>query len=108
MTIQSITKLFLASAVAISISACTWVPTTEEGSKVTVVEAQHVSLCKKIGSTTSTVKDKVGIFNRSIETVTEELTNLAKNEAAKKGGDTLVAKGAPLDGSMSFDIYKCK
>jgi len=39
--------------------------------------------------------------------VTEELVTLAKNRAAEKGGDSIVAKGPASEGEMSFDIYKC-
>ena len=74
---------------------------------VLLVKAFNVETCKKMGTTTASVKHKVGIFTRSDEKVTEELTTLAKNRAAEMGGDSIVAQGEPVDGSMSFDIYKC-
>ena len=88
-------------------TACTWVEPTKEGSDVSLVKAFNVETCRKVGTTATSVKHKVGIFTRSQEKVTEELTTLAKNKAAEMGGDSIVAQGEPVDGSMSFDIYKC-
>lgn len=90
------------------LSACTWVELTKEGKEVAVATDLNLKTCKKLGSTTSTVKHKIGFVTRSEEKVNEELTTLAKNSAAKMGGDTIVAEGAASEGTMSFDIYKCK
>ena len=95
------------SVLASGLMACTWVEPTKEGSDVLLVKAFNVETCKKVGTTTASVKHKVGIFTRSEEKVTEELTTLAKNKAAEMGGDSIVAQGEPVDGSMSFDIYRC-
>jgi hypothetical protein len=95
-------------AIVISgLTACTWVEPTREGSEVIVVKASSVGTCNKLGTATTSVKHKLGIITRSDEKVTEELTILAKNKAAEMGGDSIVAKGEPVEGSMSFDIYKC-
>ncbi|MEZ5503271.1 MAG: DUF4156 domain-containing protein [Halioglobus sp.] len=88
-------------------SGCTWVDPVPGASNVTLVMPTHVSNCKPLGSTTSQVKDKVGFINRSDEKVAEELLTLAKNSAVELGGDTLVAEGAPNEGTQKFRIYKC-
>jgi hypothetical protein len=95
------------SLAIICLPACTWVEPTKESSEVTLVKAFNVKACKKLGTTTATVKQKVGIITRGEETVLEELTTLAKNRAATMGGDSIVAKEPAVDGVMSFDIYKC-
>ena len=95
------------SVVVSGLMGCTWVEPTKEGSEVLLVKAFNVETCKKVGTTTASVKHKVGMFTRSEEKVTDELTTLAKNKAAEMGGDSIVAQGEPVDGSMSFDIYKC-
>lgn len=100
----SVITLFI---VVSGLTACTWVEPTKESSDVIVVKAFNVETCKKVGTTTASVKHKVGIFTRSEEKVAEELTTLAKNKAAEMGGDSIVAQGEPVDGSMSFDIYQC-
>ena len=95
------------SIVILGLVACTWVEPTKEGSEVLLVKVFNVETCKKLGTTNTFVKHKVGIVTRSDEKVTEELITLAKNRAAEKGGDSIVAKGPASEGSMSFDMYKC-
>lgn len=89
------------------LSACTWVEPTKESSEVTLVKAFNVNNCQKLGTTTSTVKHKVGIVTRDEETVTDELITLGKNRAAAMGGDSIVIKEPANEGSMSFEVYKC-
>ena len=89
------------------LAACTWVEPTKEGSEVLLVKAYNVESCKKLGSTTSYVKHKVGFVTRGEEKVNEELITLARNKAAEMGGDSIVSQGAANEGRMSFDIYKC-
>ena len=98
---------FALSIAITGLAACTWVEPTKEGSEVLVVKAPNVENCKKLGTTKTSVKHKLGVITRSDEKVTEELTILAKNKAAEMGGDSLVAQGEAVDGTMSFDIYKC-
>ena len=91
-----------------AISACTWVDPIAGASSVTLVTPAHISNCKSIGTTTSQVKAKVGIINRSDDKVAGELLTLAQNSAVEVGGDTLVAEGAPNEGVQKFRIYKCR
>jgi len=93
--------------VILGMTACTWVEPTKEGAEVRLVEASDIETCKNLGTTNTFVKHKIGVVTRSEEKVTEELVTLAKNSAAEKGGDSIVAKGLPSEGSMSFVIYKC-
>ena len=95
------------SVVISGLTACTWVEPTRESAEVHLVKAFNVETCKKLGTATSSVKHKIGIITRSDEKVTEELTILAKNKAAEMGGDSIVARGEQVEGSMSFDVYKC-
>ena len=91
----------------ICLPACTWVVPTEESNEVTLVKAFNVKSCKKLSTTTATVKHKIAGITRDEETVTEELITLAKNRAATLGGDSIVSQGPVIDGSMEFDVYKC-
>jgi hypothetical protein len=95
------------SLAIICLPACTWVEPTKESSEVTLVKAFNVTACKKLATTTATVKDKLGPITRDQDTVLEELITLAKNKAAAMGGDSIVAIEPVTDGSMSFGIYKC-
>ncbi len=99
-------SIILIAAVS-TVTACTWVKPTDQGSEVALVKPAHIYDCTKIGSTTSQVKQKVGIIERKEQKVTDELITLAKNEAARVGGDTILAKGAVQDGEQTFDIYRC-
>jgi hypothetical protein len=89
-------------------SGCTWVDPIAGASSVTLVQPKHVSNCRSVGTTTSQVKAKIGIINRNDEKVAGELLTLAQNSAVEVGGDTLVAEGAPSEGTQKFRIYKCR
>ena len=100
-------KTLLALVVVLSVTGCQWVKTTHEGQQVALVKRIHVTDCKEMGETTSKVKSKVGILERSKRKVADELVNLAKNEAATIGGDSIVPKAPIRDGSQTFTIYQC-
>jgi hypothetical protein len=88
-------------------TACTWVETTPGGEKVRVLDADEVTSCKKLGTTTSALKDKIAGVNRSAEKVKKELETLARNTAADLGGDTVVATSEVLEGRQTFTVYRC-
>lgn len=98
---------YVLSVAIASLPACTWVEPTKESSGVTLVKSFDVNSCKKLGSTNATVTQKFGPVTRDDDVVMEELITLAKNRAAKMGGDSIVAQEPVVDGSMSFDIYRC-
>ena len=100
-------KYCILSLAIIGLPACTWVEPTKESVDVSLVKSFNVKSCKLLGTTAATVTHKVGIITRGEDTVKEELVTLAKNRAAKMGGDSVVALEPVVDGSMSFDIYKC-
>lgn len=97
--------MLLGAAVA---TGCTWVDPIAGASAVTLVQPSHVVNCRSIGTTVSTVEDKIGFINRSDSKVTQELLTLAQNSAVELGGDTLVAESGPSAGTQKFRIYKCK
>ena len=100
-------KNLIACSLLLALTGCTFVKPTEEGENVALVKPMHVKDCKKLGSSTSQVKDSVAFIERRDKDVTMELVNLAKNEAAKMGGDTITSKGEPVEGRQTFEIYKC-
>lgn len=99
---------FLALILSIALlPACTWVKLTEEGESVTVVASVPDS-CKRLGSTTSSTKADLASIDRSSKKVATELTTLARNSAAKMGGDTISAESEVSDsGEQTFGIYRC-
>ena len=98
---------YVLSVAIAGLPACTWVEPTRESSGVTLVKSFNVNICKKLGSTNATVTQKFGPVTRDDDVVMEELITLAKNRASKMGGDSIVAQEPVVDGSMSFDIYRC-
>ena len=93
--------------VLLFLSACTWVELTPEAESVRIVEAVYVANCKLAGTTTVTVKADVASFKRDAEKIKSELETLARNEAIRLKGDTLVAATDIQDGEQTFKVYKC-
>jgi hypothetical protein len=96
------------SLLLLFLSACTWVELTPEAENVRIVEAVHVANCKLVGTTTVTVKADVASFKRDAEKIKSELETLARNEAIRLKGDTLVAATDIQEGEQTFNVYKCK
>jgi hypothetical protein len=89
------------------VSACTWVPLTDEGSHVQVRTSDQVQGCERKSRVTTVVKYKIGAISRSEEKVREELRTLARNEAARLDGNAVVAETEPTDGRQVFVVYRC-
>lgn len=100
-------SLLLVAVVGLT-SACTWVKVNEQGASVAVANAANVRNCGKVSTVNVSGKDNfVGSMKRDPNKVATELTNLARNEAAAVGGDTIVPVSLVKDGRQSFDVYKC-
>jgi len=90
-----------------ALSACTWVETTGQGEKVRVLSAAEVVKCKKLGTTTVSLMDKLAGIRRSPQKVQQELNTLARNSAVELDGDTVVPVGEPEEGRQVFEVYRC-
>lgn len=102
-------NILLTALLGASLSACSWVQVSEEGKDVSVVKSYNVEGCKKLGQTVTQVRHtSLPGVERDKEKMIKELTVLAKNQAAKMGGDSIVSKDDFNKGAMTFDIYKCK
>lgn len=89
-------------------AACTFVKVSEQGSGVAVANIANVRGCTKMSRVTVNVKDNyVGSMKRDPKKVATELTNLARNEAAMAGGNTIVPVSLVKDGRQDFDVYTC-
>lgn len=89
------------------IAGCSWVKPTAEGEKVRVLAADEVVTCRDIGATTVSVVDQVGGIDRDPKKVASELRILARNSAARIGGDTVVPITEVSDGEQRFEVYRC-
>lgn len=95
------------SAILLSVSACSWVKVQPGAEAVSLRTGAEVADCKYLGTATGKTKARVGIIARSEKKVASEVFNLARNEAASIGGNTLVEKTALQDGRQTFDVYRC-
>jgi hypothetical protein len=95
-------------ALALGLSACSWVKPTAQGAQVKVATAEDVGHCRKVGTSTVSVMDKVAGVPRGYRTMSEELANLARNEAPNLQGDTVVPVGDIVNGQQQFEVYDCR
>ncbi|MEJ2418466.1 MAG: DUF4156 domain-containing protein [Exilibacterium sp.] len=86
---------------------CTWVKLDPEAENVRTLYASEAASCQRLGITASKSMSKVGFVNRSQEKLKTELNTLARNEAAKMGGNAIVAKSDVEEGSQRFIVYRC-
>ncbi len=93
--------------VFITLGGCTWVKPIENADSVSLASLTEVENCARLGTTTSSVKDQIGWFNRGEEKVATELLTLAQNAATAMGGNRLVANGEPTEGSQQFIVFSC-
>jgi hypothetical protein len=89
------------------LSACTWVPLTNEGARVQLRALEQASGCEHKSRVTVSVKDKIAGIARNEDKMRGELETLARNEAARVGGNAISAESEPTDGRQVFLIYHC-
>ncbi len=92
---------------SLALAGCQFVPLTAGGEKARVLSVREVRQCQKIGITTAAVEDEIIGIPRQKTVIAEELTRLARNNAAIMGGDTVVPASEIVRGTQSFTIYKC-
>lgn len=101
-------KLLVTIAITLlGLSGCVWVDLTDEGGNVRVVTMEELgSSCRRTGTTRVEVVDRI-ILERAASNVMLELQALARNEAAERGDDTIVATSPIEDGEQTFALYRC-
>ncbi|MFN2309088.1 MAG: DUF4156 domain-containing protein [Gammaproteobacteria bacterium] len=105
---MSLARLCLTLPLLLALSACAWVKPTDQGARVKRAETSEVGHCRKVGTTTVSVLDRLIGVPRGYRTLAEELATLASNEAPNLGGDTVVPAGEIIDGQQQFDVYDCE
>jgi hypothetical protein len=76
--------------------------------RVSLADANQVGACQSKGKTIVSVLAKVGFINRLDEVVEADLYQMARNDAADAGADTLVKGESQEFGKRTFDMYKCR
>ncbi len=100
-------RFLLASVAATTLTACAWVRLTNEGEGVRLAEVGQVNNCQRLGRATAQTRSRVAVVDRSSEAVQEEILILARNEAGRMGGNTIVPDSVITDGGQSFSVYSC-
>jgi hypothetical protein len=101
-------RIVTSMVVLLCLGACTWVKPTEDSANVVVSDGSGVSNCLRKGEVEASLKSRVGGFERNATKVAGELETLARNEAVKLGGDTIVAESNVRDGSKTYGVYRCR
>ena len=100
-------KILSISIVMLTLCSCTWVESSEEGANVRVVTEDELgSSCVRTGTSHVEVVDRI-ILQRAASNVMLELQALARNQAAERGDDTIVATSPIVDGERDYALYKC-
>jgi hypothetical protein len=100
--------IMLAIIAGLLTSACTGVEPASESETVRLAEPSQISNCQFAGITTVSVKVHVTSHGRDSDRVRIELQILAKNEAVKLKGNTIVPATGIKDDEQTFNIYRCQ
>lgn len=102
-------KNFLLAAIIVVIATgCTWVQLTAEGKDVSLADVQRISNCERIGRATSKTLGSVVMIERGGGRLQEELLTLARNEAGRMGGNSIVPESLIDNGQQDFGVYNCQ
>ena len=93
--------------ICLLMSGCTFVQLSDAGAGVAQLGVGDVANCKAMGEVSSQTQHKM-LINRSQEAIVEELTVLARNEAARLGANAIVPIGEAENGTQRFRAYLCQ
>lgn len=99
-------RLALAAALALSLTACTWVPIAPEAQKVRVLRVAPQG-CEPVGEIEVEVTNKVALYQRNPIKVTEELETLARNRAVTIPATDIHPLSEPVEGMQRFAAWRC-
>lgn len=97
----------LAIGLTLALSGCTWVQLTTEGESVNLGSANLVGNCERVGRARAKTLGKIVTVERGGGRLQEELFTLARNEAGRMGGDTIIPESLINDGEQDFGVYNC-
>ena len=90
------------------LSACTWVKMEPGATRVRVLAADAPTQgCTARGEIGVSVKDQVGLYQRSDLKVRDELETLARNEAVRLDADAIQPLEEPALGEQRFAAFHC-
>ena len=90
------------------LGACTWVKMEPGATRVRVLSADATTQgCTPRGEIGVSVKDQVGLYQRSDLKVRDELETLARNEAVRLDADAIQPLEEPALGEQRFAAFHC-
>jgi len=104
---QFMKNAFLLIPILAVITGCTWVQLTDEGAGVRLAGAPNVSNCQRIGRATVQTMSEIVRVERGSGKLQTELLTLARNEAGRMGGDTIIPESIIQEGQQDFGVYRC-
>jgi len=104
---MKLTNLFLLGLVLLISGCASTIKLNEQGEKVRVLDPDEVSSCRELGRTNTSVTWVMMGVERPEEAVAKELRVIARNSAARMGGDTIVPLTVIDKGQQTFVVYKC-
>jgi|SRR5690554_8016193 len=90
------------------LAGCSWVELEDEAQQVVLGAPQDITECQQLSHVTASVMKGMGPFSRSQNKISQELSTIARNEAARLGGDTVVPSSSITDGRQHFTVYQCQ
>ena len=101
-------RMFFSLLTITFISSCSsWVQVTSEGQTVRLVAADVPTNCDRIGRVQAQTLGRIVGVERGAERLQGELAQIARNEAADAGGNTIVPESQIADGRQTFGVYIC-
>lgn len=98
---------FLLLSVLAVITGCTWVQLTDEGAGVRLAGIPNVANCQRIGRATAQTLSEIVSVERGGGRLQSELLTLARNEAGRMGGNTIIPESLIQEGQQDFGVYSC-
>jgi Domain of unknown function (DUF4156) len=76
--------------------------------RISLADANQVGACQSKGKVIVSVMAKVGFIDRTEEVVEADLYQMALNDAADAGADTVVKGESKEFGKRTYELYKCR
>ena len=101
-------RLFFSLLAMSLISSCSnWVQVTSAGQAVKLISTDVPENCNRIGRVQARTLGRIIVIERGAERLQDELAQIARNEAADRGGNTIAPESLIIDGRQTFGIYSC-
>jgi len=101
-------RLVAVAAFAAALGGCSSVERRPGSEDVMAVSGpSRAGHCENLGETRVSTAESYWIFPRYEDEIRSDLTDLARNEAAALGGDTVAPLSPVEDGERTYGLYEC-